>query len=167
MIGRLLHKADFEQALAAPARLRSTHFVLHHVPKAPSAPLTAWHAAQARLREMATPARVQSTLLCVEREKLSTGPAPTCPQAVDDAVQNHWIGCVVPKRHAKRSVTRSLLKRQIRSMFERHAATLPAGQWLVRLRAPFAPKVFVSAASEALRRTARDELEGLFCRAAA
>jgi ribonuclease P protein component len=36
----------------------------------------------------------------------------------------------------------------------------------VRLRGPFAPKQFPSAASEALRSAARDELEQLLSRAA-
>ena len=57
-----------------------------------------------------------------------------------------WLGCVVPKRHARRAVTRSLLKRQIRGAFDRHAAALAGGLWLVRLRAPFRrPTEFVSA----------------------
>ena len=39
-----------------------------------------------------------------------------------------WVGAVVPKRHARRAVTRSLLKRQIRGAFERHAAALAIAQ---------------------------------------
>jgi len=72
---------------------------------------------------------------------------------------------VVPKRHARRAVTRSLLKRQIRLALQRHAPALPEGLWLVRLRGPFAPKLFPSAASDALRCAARDELEQLLARA--
>jgi ribonuclease P protein component len=72
-----------------------------------------------------------------------------------------WLGCVVPKRHARRSVTRSLLKRQVRSAFERHAAELPNGLWLVRLRQPFALADFPSAASAALAGAVRSELDGL------
>jgi ribonuclease P protein component len=74
---------------------------------------------------------------------------------------------VVPKRHARRAVTRSLLKRQIRGVFVEHASRLPAGQWLVRLRQPFAKADYVSASSEALRRAAREELDGLLVRAGA
>ena len=77
-----------------------------------------------------------------------------------------WLGCVVPKRHARRAVTRSLLKRQIRGAFHRHAAGLPAGLWLVRLRAPFPVREFVSAASPKLAAAAHDELERLLARAA-
>ena len=67
----------------------------------------------------------------------------------------------MPKRHARRAVTRSLLKRQLRSAFERHAAGLPAGLWLLRLRQPFAVADFPSAASAALASAVRSELDGL------
>jgi len=73
-----------------------------------------------------------------------------------------WAGAVVPKRHARRAVTRSLLKRQIRSAVERHAHTLASGLWVVRLRAPFDKSRFPSAASDALKRAAAEELEALF-----
>lgn len=76
------------------------------------------------------------------------------------------LGVVVPKRHARRSVTRSLLKRQIRATLARRAAACPqawpAGIWVVRLRAPFDPARFPSASSAALRRTARTELDAVF-----
>ena len=68
---------------------------------------------------------------------------------------------MVPKRHARRSVTRSLLTRQIRGALKRHAGALPAGLWLVRLRAGFAVTEFVSARSVALAHAARAELDGL------
>ncbi len=76
------------------------------------------------------------------------------------------MGCVVPKRHARRSVTRSLLKRQIRACFERHGSGLPCGLWLVRLRAGFSAAEFVSAQSAALAQAARVELDGLLSQAA-
>ena len=80
---------------------------------------------------------------------------------MDDLSGRVWIGCVVPKRHARRAVTRTLLKRQIRASFARHASALPAGLWLVRLRAGFAAADFVSARSVALARAARCELDSL------
>jgi len=86
---------------------------------------------------------------------------------VDDLPNEQWLGCVVPKRHARRAVTRSLLKRQIRGAFQRHAAALPGGLWLVRLRSPFAATEFVSAHSSALAAAAHDELDRLLARAAA
>ncbi len=71
------------------------------------------------------------------------------------------LGLVVPKRHARRAVTRNLLKRLMRQSFHDQAAALPPGDWLLRLKAPFAPCAFPSAASLALRLTARAELQGL------
>jgi ribonuclease P protein component len=68
----------------------------------------------------------------------------------------------VPKRHARRAVTRSLLKRQIYAAAERHRANLAQGIWVVRLRAPFDRAQFPSAASIALTLCARGELESLF-----
>lgn len=146
-IGRLLKSADFQRLLGAPTRQRSAHFALHHV----EARLTAGRAAPGD----------------PIAEKLSTDRAPSCPEPVDEAPDELWLGCVVPKRHAKRSVTRSLLKRQMRGAVERHAGHLPPGLWLLRLRSPFAPAAFPSAASEALRRAVRTELEQLMARALA
>ena len=82
-----------------------------------------------------------------------------------------WLGVVVPKRHARRAVTRSLLKRQMRSAVVRAAAASPLasglrpGLWVMRLRAPFASQAFPSAASDALRDAARAELDALLDRA--
>ena len=106
--------------------------------------------------------------------ELSTDEKPQVISAVDDsppatpsaAPAGVWLGAVVPKRHAKRSVTRSLLKRQIRSAVKGFDARLAGGLWVVRLRAPFDRKIFVSAGSEALKRAARDELEQLLANAA-
>jgi ribonuclease P protein component len=77
-----------------------------------------------------------------------------------------WLGAVVPKRHARRSVTRTLLKRQIRAVVASHASALAGGLWVVRLRAPFDRARFTSAASDELKRSAREELEGLIGSAA-
>lgn len=78
---------------------------------------------------------------------------------MDDSGALHWLGAVLPKRLARRAVTRNLLRRQIRAAVERHLATLPPGLWLVRLRAGFDRASFVSAASETLRCAARAELD--------
>jgi ribonuclease P protein component len=85
---------------------------------------------------------------------------------VDDSSGRLGFGCVVPKRHARRAVTRNLLKRQIRAAFHRHAAGLPVGLWLVRLRAGFSTAEFVSARSAALAAAVRQELDGLLGRLA-
>lgn len=77
-----------------------------------------------------------------------------------------WLGTVVPKRHARRSVTRNLLKRQMRVAVAGGGERLLPGLWVIRLRAPFDPKTFASAASIALRTAAREELGTLVERAA-
>lgn len=141
MLNRLVHKADFERLLATRSRLRSAHFALHHVPERPAAP--ARPAAKAKTGE------------------LSTGSVSKPAEPVDDFLQGQWLGCVVPKRHARRSVTRSLLKRQMRCTFERHAQGLPAGLWLLRLSQGFPVAQFVSAHSKVLADAARGELERL------
>ena len=50
-------------------------------------------------------------------------------------VSQNWaqLGLVVPKRLAKHSVRRNLLKRLIRESFRIRASQLPAGLWVVRL----------------------------------
>jgi ribonuclease P protein component len=152
VIGRVVRSADFERVLGTPSRARSAHFAVHHLADSPS-----------------LPKRRPST----GTADLSTGDAPFHPQAVDEtqiasvaptsaaplpaAPDRAWLGYVVPKRHAKRAVTRTLLKRQIRAVFA-DLPELPPGLWVVRLRMPFDRKQFPSASSEALRAAARAEL---------
>jgi ribonuclease P protein component len=83
---------------------------------------------------------------------------------VDDSSAGWWLGLVVPKRHARRAVTRSLLKRQIRVAMLRHVLSVAPGVWVVRLRAPLDRKVFASAASMTLKRSMAAELDALFFR---
>ena len=144
MFERLVHKADFERLLSTRSQLRSTHFALHHVSGGPL-PVPA-RKARAGTMELSTTVALQMKPL------------------VDNVADALWLGCVVPKRHARRAVTRNLLKRQIRASFERHESHLPRGLWLVRLRAGFAATEFISARSIALAQAARAELDGLLSR---
>jgi ribonuclease P protein component len=141
MIGRLLQTADFQRLLSSPPLRRSAHFFLHHVKGVPTdtRPL--------RYRE------------------LSTGDEPKLSAPVDNSGPVRWLGCVVPKRHARRAVTRNLMKRQMRSAAQRHECTLAPGLWLVRLRQGFPVAQFSSADSQALRLAAREELDRLFAQA--
>ena len=142
MIGRLRRSADFQRLLATPMRSRSAHFAVHHLDSGPSA------SARTRLHAPST--------------ELSTDGSKTCPPSVDECPGGHWLGSLIPKRLARRAVTRNALRRQIRCAMQRHLRQLPEGLWLVRLRAPFAREQFRSAASAALRAAARDELNRLF-----
>jgi ribonuclease P protein component len=72
------------------------------------------------------------------------------------------IGAMVPKRWAKRAVTRNMIKRQIYSVGAQAASALPCAAYVVRLRAGFDRQQFVSASSVALKRAVRQELLALF-----
>lgn len=150
MIGRLVQTADFKRLLGVPPRWRSAHFSVHHLQQAPTM-------------------RVHRTTgMDAPEKELSTGHEPFRPQPVDDgrstvlATPDRWLGCVVPKRQARRAVTRNLIKRQIRSAAQRMESGLPSGLWLVRLRQGFPVAEFPSADSSRLRHVLRDELDRLF-----
>ena len=96
MVGRIVRAVDFERVLSQAPRSRSVHFALHHV--------------------AARPLPLAPALKAAAAGELSTGHAPAYAPAVDDLSGQWWLGLVVPKRHARRSVTRSLLKRQMREV---------------------------------------------------
>ena len=143
-MGRLVVSADFERVLGSRSRASTLHFAVHHLPTPEVAPAAVARQPAAR--------------------KLSTISGRIGDLPVDDLPDepSRRLGVVVPKRHARRAVTRSLLKRQIYAAGGRHAASLARGLWIVRLRAPFDRTRFVSATSAALREVARAELEDLF-----
>lgn len=76
------------------------------------------------------------------------------------------VGIVVPKRHARRAVTRTLVKRQVRAAVARHADALPGGLCVIRLRAALDRQRFTSASSPPLRDALRHELDELLARRA-
>jgi ribonuclease P protein component len=146
---RSLKSVEFPAVLAAPIRGKTQHFVLHHFPSSPEA---------------------------VNRDPqgrvvpdLSTEAAPIRSPHVDNSsAPVYWgLGLVVPKRHARRAVTRSLLKREMRLQADGYRDRLLPGQWVIRLRAPFDASRFPSAASSSLREAARRELEFVFACAVA
>ena len=73
------------------------------------------------------------------------------------------MGSLIPKRWAKRAVTRNAIKRQIYAVSA--GLRLPEAAHVVRLRAGFDRKQFVSATSDALKAAACGELQQLFERA--
>jgi ribonuclease P protein component len=143
-MARLVASADFERVLGSRSRAHTPHFAVHHLPVAD--------------------AGGRSPSSSPAPSDLSTDSRKSGERPVDDSSAEpvRRLGAVVPKRHARRAVTRSLLKRQIYAAAGRHAADLAGGLWIVRLRAPFDRSRFVSAASTALRDVARAELDDLF-----
>jgi ribonuclease P protein component len=136
--------ADFERVLAVPGCARSPHFVVHFLPSVPMAPSGAL--------------RANPGLADVYRDKL--------PDHI-------WCGYVVPKRYARRAVTRHLVKRQIRCAIQAFSVPSPStpgmrnGLWLVRLRSSFDAQTYLSAASTALNDAVKNELSNLLARVAA
>ena len=150
---RLVTSVDFERVLGLRSRATTAHFALHHL------------AAQPAPRGVALkgpgPAKLSTIEGSAEALPVEDSPASALLPA------RTWVGAVVPKRHARRAVTRSLLKRQIYAAAERHRQKMAPGLWIVRLRSPFDSARFTSAASPALRRSARAELDALLAAAMA
>lgn len=152
-LGRILRAADFERLLKTPSRARSPLFAVHHLDDRPSA--------------------------APRPKRLSTGSDQLTHNVVDDlpatspgtptGVDGHWLGFVVPKRLARRSVTRNLIRRLGRASLLAQLgsdAPLPPGLWALRLRAPIAKAEFPSADSDALRKRLHEDLALLWRRAA-
>ena len=75
-----------------------------------------------------------------------------------------WLGAMVPKRWAKRAVTRNCIKRQIYAIGLGLGLQVPSAAYLVRLRQEFSRKSFPSASSLALQAAVRAELKDLLQR---
>ena len=185
LLGRIVRPADYVRVLATPMRLRSPHFAVHHLdgrplplkrpmarpavdvdaPSAAADALAAGHApvTASLSTELSTGAGVV-TSTGVDDSQVP-GPAALVETPIPAGGLDRWLGLVVPKRHARRAVTRTLVKRQIRNVAAACAPQLEPGLWVVRQRSPFDPKQFPSAASDALKEAARAELRALFDRA--
>ena len=84
-------------------------------------------------------------------------------------VSDVWMGAMVPKRWAKRAVTRNAIKRQIYIATALAEPALEAvfgfAAHVVRLRAGFDKAAYPSATSDALKALVRQELNQLFAKA--
>ena len=69
---------------------------------------------------------------------------------------------MVPKRWARRAVTRNAIKRQIYTVAADFLDRLPAAAFVIRLRQDFARSSFASATSDQLKVAVRSELRALF-----
>jgi ribonuclease P protein component len=77
------------------------------------------------------------------------------------AAQALAVGVVVPKRWARRAVTRNTIRRQVYAVSQIQASSLPLGHYVVRLRSEFSRQDFPSARSAALKQLVRSELLSL------
>lgn len=102
----------------------------------------------------------------LHRNALDARTAPTQPGQRLDApalfpIQDFWIGAMVPKRWAKRAVTRNAIKRQIYTVSADFLHQYPQAAFVVRLRRDFSRTEFVSASSEPLKQAVRAEVQAL------
>ena len=90
-------------------------------------------------------------------------PSEAAPKALF-ALHGSWLGAMVPKRWARRAVTRNAIKRQIYAVTALPEAQLqqPAAAHVVRLRSTFDRKQFISPSSDLLKQAVRAELQQLF-----
>jgi ribonuclease P protein component len=129
---RLQTRAQFQAVLAGTTIARSEHFALHRSPlvfQAPAGP---------------------SDLLGLDGAAVRQ--TPLFP------VADLWLGAMVPKRWAKRAVTRNAIKRQIYNVSADFSPPQREAAFVVRLRRDFSRKVFLSANSDLLKLAVRCEL---------
>ena len=89
----------------------------------------------------------------------------TAPQLVLFDVQGVWLAAMVPKRWAKRAVTRNTIRRQIYSVSADFESALAYAAHVIRLRSAFNRTLFPSATSDQLKSAVREELQQLFASA--
>ena len=130
---RLKTRAQFQAVMAGSTVSRTAHFALHRSALEPSPPIA----------------------------DASTGPGSERSEALF-AVRAPWVGAVVPKRWARRAVTRNTIKRQIYAVARDFESQLPLAAHVVRLRVGFGRDQFPSATSAPLKRAVRAELQQLF-----
>lgn len=145
-----LASKDFQQALGSRPVARSAHFSVH----------------------FAIPSLLRmNAVVGASVGELSTSHGAVHVEPVDE-VRTHlrvWrLGLVIPKKMARRSVTRSLIKHQARELWRLHASALeqatwisdeqPVCNWVLRLKAPLPKAEFRSAASEVLKQLVRAEI---------
>jgi ribonuclease P protein component len=151
-VQRLKTRAQYEAAMAGGTVSRTPHFVLHRAPlAAPSASSKA----------------APPTTGAAGAVAASGGGPATRARVLFPVADEPWVGAVVPKRWAKRAVTRNGIRRQIYDVSASCASRLPAVALVVRLRLDFARSEFPSAWSAALKSKVRGELLQLFEKVAA
>ena len=142
---RLKTRPQFQAAMAGGTVSRTAHFALHRL----DLPADAASESQTATGPDSSPKAQESQALFV----------------VSGKVGGVWLGAMVPKRWARRAVTRNTIKRQIYAVALGFEARMPSAAHVVRLRAGFDRKQFVSATSDVLKQAVRAELQQLFAAA--
>ena len=136
---RLKTRPQFQAALAGGTVARTAHFALHRVAINAGGPLSAAAAsiAPTKAQETSVPAGGAAQTALVASSAVADSVAlPTARSAPLPlfSVADVWLGAMVPKRWARRAVTRNAIRRQIHAVGESLQPPLAADAHLVRLR---------------------------------
>jgi ribonuclease P protein component len=154
-VQRIKNRAQFQAVLAGTTVARQGHFVLHRLvlPVSPG--------------KLLAPEPDQSAIAPDKSHApngLAGGKLLIASPLFGEP--GNWLGAMVPKRWAKRAVTRNMIKRRIYSLAEtatiQQGAAVPEAAYVVRLRSAFDPRLFKSATSSLLRAAVCQELGALF-----
>ncbi|QIL82467.1 hypothetical protein G7047_22925 [Diaphorobacter sp. HDW4A] len=149
---RLKTRPQFQAAMAGGTVSRTQHFALHRLG------LVLQHAeASKALAEETSKSTDGSGRVSQEHHAAQALFALPASES-----QGPWLGAMVPKRWARRAVTRNAIKRQIYVAGGDFESQLPVAAHVVRLRSGFDRKQFPSATSDALKAAVREELQKLF-----
>jgi ribonuclease P protein component len=98
--------------------------------------------------------------------KAASAPPPPSDTTAKQAVplQGLCMATLIPKRWAKRAVTRNAVRRQIMAAFSNEQKKLMPVPHLVRLQSSFDTKLFTSASSAALKNEVAQEVAQLLKR---
>jgi ribonuclease P protein component len=112
---------------------------------------------------MKAPPVARSKHFVVHRDALQdhTAEATNPVDAQKSHVKGLCLAALLPKRWAKRAVTRNAIRRQIYAAFAQQQTQLAPVPHLVRLRAAMDPAMFTSACSDPLKKAVRQEIDQL------
>lgn len=78
--------------------------------------------------------------------------------SAENEADSTCLGVVLPKKWAKKAVTRNGLRRQLYQVFSQYKDQLPQGRYVIRQTAAWSVAVYPSAWSDALRWVVRQEI---------
>ena len=145
---RLQTRPQFQAVLSGVIVAKTEHFVLHRNQLGASAPVVS------KTGRPAKPVLVKPDHKHSEQHAVEADAVKKRLFEVEDV----WLGAMVPKRWAKRAVTRNAIKRQIYAVSADFSAQFPRLAFVVRLRREFSRKQFVSAVSAPLKDAVRAEV---------
>lgn len=158
---RLKTRAQFQAVLAGATVARSEHFALHRklLTVKPQTPALQTGPSLLGAAGLVTSGLVNSAVPGVSGKHGAATETDEAARMFRGA--DLWLGAMVPKRWAKRAVTRNAIKRQIYNVSADFAPVRQPAAFVVRLRRDFSRKEYLSASSDRLKHDVRAELLAL------